>query len=803
MTPDAPSWAKKVVQLKWLLMLIVGPILTGLFIYGISIMSVNVVLEDMFPFGHPFVKLHKEFGSQFGGASTILVEMKVKEGDIFNTEFLKKIKGVTDEITFRDEALSLLTASISQRKMKYIRGYSGGRVIMDGLMWPKIPETEEELDYLRENIFTSPLFKDVLVNDEGNATLIIAEMKEGIDYDRLFTFFMEIKDKYEDANTSIHMIGKPVLLGWLYSYRPQMMTIFTVSIGILIVFLFLVFRMWQGTLVPAVIAFLSAIWGLGVLGLVRVNLSPLLFVLVFLVGARALGQAIQMTQRYFEELTICDGDRDLAAARTMGFLFVPGFAAILTDMAGFAVCYLIGILLMQQLAIALTIWMATIFILAGLFAPILCSYLPNPSESRLANFSAELGVKKKTGLLDRINFKLAAYAMGRTGVVIIIVFILLYAFSIYRIPKVPIGDPTPGSAILWPDSVYNKDYAEINRRFKKAGADNYMVFFRGTEEFASKNPKVLQTFEALDKYMARNMPDVYGGSASMGHIVRKLNKEMHDSSPLWEFIPDDEALASSMIFLFQSKSNPGDLDRYADPKFYNSNILMFFKDHTEETIHRIRTHMKKFFEIYPKRIEVGEFLLAGGVIGMETALNEEIAGLHAKVDALVLGAIFLMCVIAYRSIMAGILVVIPLLLANLLAFAYMSYAGIGFTINTLPCSAVGVGVGVNFFLFIFSRMREEMIKNDGNWTLSVGITAQTATKGVVFTALSLILPLLAWYYLSDLKFQAQMGLLLSLLLGFNMLAALTLHPALIYRLKPRFIWCPSKDKVCHLDTGTE
>ena len=172
---------------------------------------------------------------------------------------------------------------------------------------------------------------------------------------------------------------------------------------------------------------------------------------------------------------------------------------------------------------------------------------------------------------------------------------------------------------------------------------------------------------------------------------------------------------------------------------------------------------------------------------METALNEEIAGLHAKVDALVLGAIFLMCVIAYRSILAGVLVVIPLLLANLLAFAYMSYAGIGFTINTLPCSAVGVGVGVNFFLFIFSRMREEMLKNDGNWMLSVGTTAQTATKGVVFTALSLILPLLAWYYLSDLKFQAQMGIFLAMILTTNVILSITLHPLMLAIIKPKFI----------------
>ena len=609
MIPDAPAWAKKIMNFRWLIMLIGGPILTALFIYGISVMSVNVVLEDMFPFGHPFVKLHKEFGSQFGGASTILVEVKVKEGDIFNTEFLTKLRDITDEITYRDEAYSLLTASISQRKSKYTRGYSGGRVVMDGLMWPEIPDTEEKLELMKENIFTNPLYNGVLVNKEGNATLIIAEMREGIDYAKLFDFFQGLKAKYEDENTTLHMIGKPVLLGWIYSFRPQMYYIFGISIAILMVFLFIVFRMWQGMLVPAVIASTSAIWGLGVLGLVKVNLSPLLFVLVFLVGARALGQSIQMTQRYFEELTHCKGDKKMAAARTIGALFVPGFSAIITDMAGFAVCYLIGILLMQQLAVALTIWMGTIFILAGLYAPMLCSFMPSPKPETLSKFKGEFDVSDKPGILDKINLKLARMAMSKTGWVIICVYAGLFVFSIFRLPEIPIGDPTAGSSILWPKSTYNQDYEEINLTFEKAGADNYMVFFRGIEEFASKNPKVLQTFEALDKHMAANLPDIYGGAASLAPGVAKLNKEMHDTSPVWEFIPDDEGLTSSMLFLIQAKSNPGDLDRFTDPKFYNSNVLMFFKNHTNETIGRIRTEMKRFFETHPKQLDIGEFFV--------------------------------------------------------------------------------------------------------------------------------------------------------------------------------------------------
>ncbi|MBN2468007.1 MAG: MMPL family transporter [Deltaproteobacteria bacterium] len=794
MTPEAPVWAKAAVRFRWPLLFIIGVVLTGLFLYGVSIMSVNVVLEDMFPFGHPFVKLHKEFGSQFGGASTTLIEVKATKGDIFNNAFLQKVKGITDAIVFHDDAYSLLTASISERKMKYMRGYSGGRVEMDGIMWPKIPDTEKEFKFMKENLYTNPLYNGVLVSEDGTAALIIGEFKEGIDYKNLFNFFMGLKEKYEDETTSLHMIGKPVLLGWIYSYWPEMMVIFAVSIGIMMALLLLFFRIWQGMVIPILTALVSSVWGLGILGFVGVNLSPLLFVLPFLVGARALGQSVQMAQRYYEELDVLQGNRVDAASRAMGALFIPGFSAVLTDMAGFSVCYLAKILLMQQLAISLTIWMLAIFVLTGIFTPLLCCVFPSPKGKFMKSVHEEHEVTGKHHLVDGINLWLTRLAIGKKGNWgVIATFTILYVFSVIQTTRVPVGDPTAGSPILWPDSVYNGDYAEINRTFKKAGADNYMVFFRGIEEFASKDPKVLKTFERLDRYMRAHMADVYGGDSCLYNVVRKLNKEMHDGNPIWEFVPDEEALCTSMLFLFQSKSVPGDLDRYADPRFYNTNTLMFFKDHTEETIDRIRASMTNFFDTNPKVLDgLGEYLLAGGVIGMETAVNEEIAMTHTKVNAYVLTAVFTMCALAYRSLLAGFILIVPLLLATLLTFVYMSFAQIGMTINTLPVSAVGVGVGVNFGLYIFSRMKEEMKINEGNWTQSLMITARTASKGVVYTALPMILPCMAWYGMSSLKFQAQMGLLLGVLLTFNMLAALILHPAVIYRLKPKFIYKPNK-----------
>jgi hypothetical protein len=156
-------------------------------------------------------------------------------------------------------------------------------------------------------------------------------------------------------------------------------------------------------------------------------------------------------------------------------------------------------------------------------------------------------------------------------------------------------------------------------------------------------------------------------------------------------------------------------------------------------------------------------------------------------DGMVLIAIFIMCSLAFRSLTAGLMLATPLILSNLVAFSYMALTGIGLSTNTLPCSAVGVGVGIDFAIYLYSRCCEDFGCCGGNWRDTICTAIRTAGKGIIFTGITLILPILTWYYISGLKFQAQMGFFLAMLLFTNMIAAFTLHPLLIYICKPKFM----------------
>ncbi|MCP4628818.1 MAG: MMPL family transporter, partial [bacterium] len=361
----------------------------------------------------------------------------------------------------------------------------------------------------------------------------------------------------------------------------------------------------------------------------------------------------------------------------------------------------------------------------------------------------------------------------------------LVVIGISQTTRLKVGDPTPGSPILWPNHPYNQDQGLINKMFKSS-SDNFVLYYEGIPDSAY-DPDVLKTFEKFDIYMAETLPDIYKSSSSIIDIGKAMNLTYNEGDQIRYKLPRDE---NALLGILGAVDRRGlsSARRYMDvPKpAQRAQITIFFADHTSDNMLRVRKAAYDFFKENPQKIKNGEFLLAGGRIGLEIALNEEMKNSHAQMDIAVLVTIFFMCSLAFRSFVAGAMLAVPLLLSNLMAFAYMAAANIGLSTNTLPCSAVGVGVGVDFAIYLYSRCIEEFPNHSG-YKDTVVTAVKTAGSGIVFTGITLILPVIAWYFISGLKFQAQMGFFLAMLLFINMIASLTLHPLLILIVKPKFM----------------
>jgi predicted RND superfamily exporter protein len=756
-------------------------VITGIFLYGAFRIRGEVILQDMLPYDHPYLKLHNRFSEVFGsGGSTVAIALKAKKGDIFNPAFLTKFQKITNEVLMWDEVIRSLTVSIATRSVKVVRTLKKGEINIEPIMWPEIPKTPQEMEGLKVNIFSNPAYNGSLVSRDGKAALLLTEFKENISYERVFQLLQQLDKRFTDEETDVHIIGYPMLMGYIYDSKTQMYMVFAISIAGIALVLWIIFLNVPGMISPLVNAFILTIWGLGFIGFTGLNFNPLLYVLAFLVGSRMIGNSHQIAYRYFEELNASGDDRSRACYETMRTMFIPNLAAVVADVAGFAVLFIAKIALMQHLAIIMSFWMMTI-ILTGFMVPAVCSLVSLRVVSQeWAKESCQVDWKARI-MMAMTRFSIAPkgrYVVG--GLIILVTSLCFWQTSLLKI-----GDPTPGSPIFYTDFPYNKDQAAINTLFD-ASSENFLLFYEGARE-SVYDPEVLLTFEAFDRHMQERLPDIYKSPDSLINTVKMVNVTLHDGDQIWFQLVRNSNLLTGLMGYVKSSTDPATMSRYIDRTLERAQLTLYFADHTSGNLLRIRDAAYEFFKNRPAKIKQGEFKVAGGRIGMEIALNEEMKRSHLMIDLAVYLAIFVLCAFSYMSITAGLMLTLPLILANSVAGAYMNLMGIGLSINTLPIAAIGAGLGVDFAIYLYSRAIEEFPLQENDWNRTIIQSICTCGKAVVYTGVTVILPILTWYFFSEMKFQAEVGFFLSMIMATNVLLCLTLHPLLLYILKPKFI----------------
>jgi len=167
------------------------------------------------------------------------------------------------------------------------------------------------------------------------------------------------------------------------------------------------------------------------------------------------------------------------------------------------------------------------------------------------------------------------------------------------------------------------------------------------------------------------------------------------------------------------------------------------------------------------------------------AVNEAVESSYWLNLALIFGIVFICLLLTYGSLYAAAILIVPVILSQLAAEAFMVVMHIDLNVNSLPIAAAGAGVGVDYGIYHCSRMLDSY---DEIGDLDEAIDHATATTGkaIIFTGTTMMVGT-GFFWLSDLKFLAEMGLLLSLLMTFNKFGALIAVPAFVKVLRPQFI----------------
>jgi len=570
----------------------------------------------------------------------------------------------------------------------------------------------------------------------------------------------------------IYVAGEPRLYGWVYKYANDVFAILTFTYCFEWILRWMYFHDWRGALRPTLTGIIAAFWGLGFVHLIGFALDPLILVMPFLITARAVSHAIQMHDRYYEEYERHNWNQRSAIVAAFAELFVPTFSGIATDAFGVLVIMLVPIVMLQKLAIVTSWWILAITIAEMLLNPIVYYYLRAPDP--------DVVMAREKGWYKNTVRTVADWNISRTGRIAIGTFwAIAAAVALFFASGITIGDPTSASPLVWKDSPYNVAHARIQEKF--GGVEPLIVVAEGHDRDAMKDPQALRTMEKFQRYLERD-PDV-GYSFSLTDILRTVSQVFHEFEPKWGVIPNTARDVGQTFFVFFANSPPTETSKYVTPDYQTAHVTFFCRNHKGDNIARIIKRAQEFIAANP--MEKAEFKLAGGLIGVLAAANDELLQNDLLMNLLGFGTMYIIMLFTYRSWAAGIFLLAPLVVANIIINATMALSGISININTLPLVTVGLGFGIDYGLYILSRCIEE-IQVRGDLEESLREAMVTSGKAVSFTAVAMVFSTAAWMF-SNIAFNAIMGIMLAGWMLISFLAGVSLLPVLVMYFKPNFI----------------
>jgi predicted RND superfamily exporter protein len=794
-------------------------LLTAAFCYSLIGLRLRANFFDFYPRQHEYIRFYNEFRRMFGTPNIMSVILEVNEGDVYTPETLQKLDRITKHMVYTRGVVPYQISSIAHPSVRGAVATATGISIRE-IFHPDVPATQADAERVRFSVAMNPGVRGIFVaNDDTAAVVHTAFWEEELDFGYLYDRMRQLKRQEEDGRHRIHITGFPWLYASVFRYVRELFAILIATAAAMCFLLYAYFRTWAGIWVPLFSGVLSSIWGIAFATLLGFDLNPLMLVIPIFLTARALSHSVQSIDRYHEEYARL-GDKDEAIIVSYSHLFAPAIASIITDGLALLVVAVTPIPLVQKMALLASFWIVSIFVSVVTLHPIILSYLPPPGSARarawlLSTAEAPRGFGPATaaaaaGILLAVAAAAVAgrLAAGLCLTAVLMAYWLRYSESAYAtltraviactagsrrwlvvgltlglavlLPQwgwtLKVGDMTPGAALLFPAHPYNVAYRLLNEKF--LGANQLIVMVDTLRPDGLKDSDSLRVVEALGDHM-RGAPGAQA-TVSIADVVRMAARLWHDGDPKWGTIPPKLREHTELLFVFML-SGAGTGDRFVDRSARFASVTTLFNEYSHAAITGAINWAKRFEEAH----ETIRLRLAGGVFGILAAVNEAVESSYWLNLAAIFAVIFLCVNLTYGSWTAAAILMIPVVLSQLAAEALMVWMRIDLNVNSLPVAAAGAGVGIDYGIYHFSRIIDAY---DEIGDLDGAVDAATATTGkaILFTASTMVVATVFWW-LSALKFQAEMGMLLAVLMIFNTFGGLIVVPAFVKVLRPRFL----------------
>ncbi len=775
--------ATAIVRRRFWLILVIS--LLTLF-FASQLRHLNIVIDPsaMLPKQHPNVIGTTAAETLFGSKYVVVVGVAAADGGTaFRPEVLHVVADLTRDLAKVPGVKAHTLLSVTAERARAISGTATDMKVEPLL---RNPNDVREIANLARLLEQNPVYQNTLISaDKTLASVTFSVVIGPKGFREVMDKVQTVLDQAKTPQVTVISSGTAVFFANVERFSARMAYLFPIALILIGLVHFEAFRTRQGMILPLVTALLAVIWSLGIMGAARVSMDAFNATTPILILAVAAGHAVQILKRYYEEYARLSAlhPRDPLSALndravveslvkvapvmlTAGLVAALGFFSLITfeiaTIRTFGIFTGLGIL--SALLIELT------------FIPALRSYLPAPKPQPNAQPEAARAENPENRVWDRLAGRLTALVTQRYKLVISS-FAVLACVAVLAASNVSRENSTKsyfgeGLQLRQEDRALNQ---------KLAGTNTLYVVFQGSHADHMKDPAVLRAIEDTQAFIA-TLPDV-GKTISMVDLLKQMNKSMNAGNNAFYAIPASQDMVSQFLLLYSMSGQPTDFDAYIDYQYQNANLLVWMKNDSSKYAETMVATIRAYVE---PRLPKGVTMQIGGSVPQTSALSESLVKGKMQNIAQMMGFVFVAGVLVFRSLLAGVYLVLPLMFTVLVNFAVMGLTGIPLNTPNSVSSAMAIGIGADYAIYLLYRIREELGKTKDVDT-ALAATMKTAGKAVFFVASAISVGYAVLMLSFNFYVHIWFGMLIVLSMIVSAVSALILIPALIKLHTPRFL----------------
>ena len=783
--------------------------------------------ESMIPPNDPVLHYNDVVEERFGMLDLVIVGVlndNPQENGVFNPRTLGTVKEFSEKIALlpgikavRDEDVN------SVATMDNITGTSDGMAVDPFMEEP--PRSTEALAALKDALFDNAMFVDWVVSRDGTGLLIMARMEssegtlEGVA--RRSAIYRTIRDMIREKEAAgvpeqFHIAGRGAMeVTFSEDARSDMERFMPLVLCIVLGTLYLTYRSLRGVLLPFAVVIISVIWSMGLMAWLRV---PMYFISTMMpVTLMAIGVAygIHILSRYYDEiLSQAEPDANTAVMAAMQEMWKPVVFTALTTAAGFLSFLTAAMVPIRYFGLFTSVGVLAAMVVSLTFFPAVLSLLSPTASRSLRNQMNRSKDLAATGWAARTLSSLGRGVARRP--------LLVWSIAVSTMLLCLIGLQRIYIDSSWIDVFHQQSPIRVGDevlREKFQGTLPIYVAIEGHEPDLLKDPDLLAKLDRLQAAIEQD--PIVGGSLSIAEFIKRMHRVMNEDRKEMEVIPDSRDLIAQYLLLYSFSGDPDDFDEVVDYDYQHANVSFFLRsDHSvdiERVIDRIQDLVVREFgaeengsggqagDHDPLTIRFGRWLagITPTVIGWETRSGFWIgfAGqgymsnrfselvVSGQLTSLVtsLLAVFLLTTCMFRSVVAGLINIIPIGAVMVFSFGLMGLLGIPLEVGKSMTASMVIGIGIDYTIHFLNKY--QLKTRDGLVDPEAITVATMATSGkAIFFNAAVVIGGFLVFLTSNFKPNFYLGAMMALNMAACLLASMTLLPAILNTFKPRFVY---------------